>query len=368
MSFSAYAKPSSSQRLLGKAMSLGSVMIDIQGTQLTQDDKERLLDPLVAGVILFSRNYESVEQLKSLTTEIHALRHPRLLIGVDHEGGRVQRFREGFTRLPPMRALGKYFAEHPEKAQSDAQKVGWLLASELLACGVDFSFTPVLDIDYGGSKVIGDRAFSSEKSTISKLATHLMQGMHQAGMACVGKHFPGHGFIEADTHLEIAVDERSFSEIQQKDLQPFLGLIAEGLEAVMPAHVIYPQVDNKPAGFSNFWLQEVLRKKCHFEGAIISDDMSMQAAKSFGDIVAGVETALNAGCDLVLVCNDPIAADTVIAQVKWQGSALNHARLIRLQAHGKFTMEKLHLDPVWQSAVQAVNRVFNYQEVQEALL
>lgn len=353
-------------KLSGKAMSLGSMMIDVQGTQLTREDRERLLEPMVAGVILFSRNYESFEQLKALTEQIHALRHPRLLIGVDHEGGRVQRFREGFTRLPAMRALGEYYQQSSDKALHDAQKVGWLLAAELLAAGVDFSFTPVLDLDYGGSKVIGDRAFSNEKTVVASLAKSLMDGMHEAGMACVGKHFPGHGFIEADSHYEIAVDDRNLSEIQQNDLQPFLALIANGLEAVMPAHVIYPQIDAKPAGFSEFWLQEVLRKQCHFQGAIISDDMSMQAAKSFGDVVTGVQAALIAGCDLVLVCNDPVAADKVLAKLDWKGSALNHARLIRLQAHGRFTFESLQLNPLWQAALQAVQRCEKYTK-QEAL-
>lgn len=354
-------------KLYGKAMSLGSIMLDIAGTTLTAEDKERLLDPLVAGVILFSRNYESFDQLKALTEQIHQLRHPKLLIAVDHEGGRVQRFREGFTRLPPMRALGRYYQHNPEHALKDAEKLGWLMAVELLAAGIDFSFTPVLDIDYGGSKVIGDRAFSSDKKTIAMLANALMKGIHKAGMACVGKHFPGHGFIEADSHYEIAVDERSLAEIQQNDMQPFLSLIADGLEAVMPAHVIYTQVDNRPAGFSKFWLQEILRQKCHFEGAIISDDMSMQAAKSFGDIVEGVRAALQAGCDLVLVCNDSMAADKVLAKLDWQSTPLNHARLIRLQAHGKFDKSKLHYHPEWQAAVQANQRISGYTQ-QEVLL
>lgn len=348
-------------------MSLGSIMLDIAGTSLTDQDRERLLDPLVAGVILFTRNYQSFDQLKALTSDIHALRHPRLLIGVDHEGGRVQRFRDSFTRLPPMRALGNYYYHNPEKAISDAHKLGWLLAAELLAAGIDFSFTPVLDLDYGGSKVIGDRAFAAEKQVVSHLAKTLMDGMHEAGMACVGKHFPGHGFIEADSHVEIAVDERNLAEIQTNDMQPFLRLIADGLDAVMPAHVIYPNVDNRPAGFSKFWLQEILRHQCHFEGAIISDDMSMQAAKSFGDIVIGVKAALDAGCDLVLVCNDSVAADKVLSQLQWSSSALNHARLIRLQGHGKFSLQSLRVDVKWQAAVQANKRIHQFIEQEELL-
>ncbi|MBN2865487.1 MAG: beta-N-acetylhexosaminidase [Thiotrichales bacterium] len=350
----------------GESMSLGSVMVDIAGTSLQPHETSRLMDPLVAGVILFSRNFESVEQLKALTESIHALRHPRLLIGVDHEGGRVQRFRAGFTHIPPMRVLGQLHETNPQLSYDSAEKIGWLLASELLAVGVDFSFAPVVDLDYGGSKVIGDRAFAMNPQTVSKLAFHVMAGMRKAGMASVAKHFPGHGFIEADTHLEIAIDERPFAEIEQKDLQPFLNLIENGVDAVMPAHVIYSKVDSLPAGFSQHWLQTVLRQKCHFEGAIISDDMSMKAATEYGTAAKRVLTALQAGCDLVLVCNDPLAADEVLSKVTWHANALSHARLIRLHAHKKIDYDKLQYNPLWQAAVSVVknlNQKNNQQEL-----
>jgi len=351
----------------GESMSLGSVMVDIAGTQLQSHEIERLMDPLVAGVILFTRNFESVEQLKALTDAVHALRHPRLLIGVDHEGGRVQRFRAGFTHIPPMRVLGQLHETNPQLSYDYAEKIGWLLATELLAVGVDFSFAPVVDLDYGGSKVIGDRAFAMNPQTVSALAFHVMSGMRKAGMASVAKHFPGHGFIEADTHTEMAIDGRSFAEIEQKDLQPFLNLIENGVDAVMPAHVIYSQVDSKPAGFSAHWLQTVLRQTCHFEGAIISDDMSMKAATEFGTASERVLSALQAGCDLVLVCNDPDAADEVLSKVNWHATALSHARLIRLHAHKKMDYNKLQYNPLWQAAVSVVKHLNQKNDQQELI-
>ena len=349
----------------GAPMSLGSIMIDIAGTQLEPRDIDRLMDPLVAGVILFTRNFESIAQLKALTQAIHALRHPRLLIGVDHEGGRVQRFRAGFTHIPPMRLLGQLHEANASLSYLNAEKIGWLLATELLSVGVDFSFTPVVDLDYGGSKVIGDRAFAMNPHTVSQLAFHLMLGMRKAGMACVAKHFPGHGYIEADTHTEMAIDDRPFAEIEQKDMQPFLSLIENGVDAIMPAHVIYSKVDNRPAGFSEHWLQGVLRKTCYFEGAIISDDMSMKAASEFGSASQRVLSALQAGCDLVLVCNDPEAVDEVLSKVKWHANALSHARLIRLHAHKKTDYEKLQYEPLWQAAVSVVKSLNQKHDQQE---
>lgn len=351
----------------GKAMSLGCVMIDIEGTRLTETDRERLLNPLVAGVILFSRHFESVEQLQKLTDEIHYLRHPKLLIAVDHEGGRVQRFKEGFSRLPAMRLIGQLYDNSPNKAKEMATNVGWIMATELLSVGVDFSFAPVADLDFGGSRVIGDRSFHSNPQVVADLSWHLMNGMHQAGMASVAKHFPGHGYIEADTHYEIAVDERSFNEISQQDLQPFLRLIENQVEAIMPAHVIYPKMDSLPAGFSKHWLQDVLRKQCHFEGAIISDDLSMKAAEVFGAPAKRVTMALEAGCDLVLVCNDSTAADDVLAHVRWDADAVSHARLIRLHGKPRLHYSQLHKDPQWQSKSYAVSHFLNEVNQQELL-
>lgn len=351
----------------GEAMSLGSVMIDLEGTVLQPHEVERLMDPLVAGVILFSRNFESVEQVKQLTASIHALRHPRLLVAVDHEGGRVQRFRSGFTRLPPMRVLGQLHQQEPQHALAVAEKLGWLLASELLSVGVDFSFAPVVDLDYGGSTVIGDRAFAMNPVTVSQLAGQVMQGMRKAGMASVAKHFPGHGFVAADTHTEIAVDARSYAEIEQKDMQPFLSLIENGVDAIMPAHVVYSAVDSLPAGFSAHWLQTVLREQCHFEGTIISDDMSMQAAAEFGSAPERVLKALQAGCDLVLVCNDPKVTDRVLAKVNWHAGPLSHARLIRLHAHEKLEYGKLQYHPLWQAAVSAIEPLNQWHDQQELI-
>jgi beta-N-acetylhexosaminidase len=320
-------------------MSLGPIMLDIGGTQLTAADKERLKHPLTGGVILFTRNYSSFEQLTRLAAEIHALRTPPLLIAVDHEGGRVQRFREGFTRLPPMRELGIIWDEHPGTAQHLAQAAGYVLAAELRAAGIDLSFTPVLDIDYGNSCVIGDRAFHHTPGAIADLARSLMSGLKLGGMAAVGKHFPGHGYIQADSHTELPVDERSYSDIETNDLVPFRKLINLGLPAVMPAHVIYPQVDSRPAGFSEIWLKDILRGQLGFEGAIFSDDLSMKGAEVAGGILQRAQAALSAGCDMVLVCNDFHAADTLLAELQWDIPAISLARLARM--HGRPNPESL---------------------------
>ena len=355
------------QKLLGKAMPLGSVMIDIEGLRLTEVDRKRLLNPLVAGVILFSRHFESVEQLQQLTTEIHQLRHPRLLIAVDHEGGRVQRFRDGFTRLPAMKKLGELYETDKQTGQKFAETVGWLLATELLVCGVDFSFAPVVDLDYGTSGVIGDRAFAENAHIVSDLAYHLMAGMHKAGMASVAKHFPGHGYIKEDTHTEIAIDNRSFDELSEHDIQPFLHLIANQVESIMPAHVIYPQIDDKPVGFSKKWL-DILRNQCHFNGVIVSDDISMLAVAGFGKPSERVQLALDSGCDLVLVCNDLEATDEVLSNLKPVQNALAHARMIRM--HGKPMMQfsQLKTNPLWQTASSKVNHFVNQNLQQDIAL
>src|SRR5690242_18588046 len=320
-------------------MSLGPIMLDIGGTHLTAADKERLKHPLTGGVILFTRNYSSFEQLTQLTAEIHALRTPPLLIAVDHEGGRVQRFREGFTRLPPMRELGIIWDEHPASARNLAKAAGFILASELRAAGIDFSFTPVLDMDYGQSTVIGDRAFHCQPRVIAELAHHLMLGLKLGGMAAVGKHFPGHGYIKADSHTELPVDERSYDDIEMHDLVPFRELIDFGLPAIMPAHVIYPRVDSNPAGFSEIWLKEILRGKLGFEGCIFSDDLSMQGATVAGGPLQRARAALRAGCDMLLVCNDPHAAEALLAELEWDIPAVSLSRLARM--HGRAHPESL---------------------------
>jgi beta-N-acetylhexosaminidase len=312
-------------------MGLGPVMLDVQGTQLTAEDEVRLSHPLVGGVILFARNYASPGQLAELTAAIHALRTPPLLIAVDHEGGRVQRFREGFTKIPAMRELGKIWDDHPQRARHLAQQAGYVLAAELRACGVDFSFTPVLDVDYGQSSVISDRAFHSDPQAIAELAHSLLLGLRQGGMHTVGKHFPGHGYVQADSHLAIPVDEREFVDIELCDLIPFRRMVDYGLTAVMPAHVIYPKVDSRPAGFSPVWLKHVLRGRLGFEGCIFSDDLSMEGATVAGGIVQRAEAALNAGCDMVLVCNKPESADELLRGLVWEMPAASRARLAQMR-------------------------------------
>jgi len=312
-------------------MGLGPVMLDIQGKTLTPMDEARLRHPLTGGVILFTRNYQSPGQLAELTAAIRALRTPPLLIAVDHEGGRVQRFRDGFTRIPAMRELGRIWDAHPQRARHLAQQAGYVLAAELRSCGVDFSFTPVLDVDYGQSSVIGDRAFHSDPQAIAELAHNLLIGLRQGGMATVGKHFPGHGFVRADSHLDIPVDEREFVDIEMCDLVPFRQMVNYGLTAVMPAHVIYPRVDSRPAGYSPIWLKHVLRGRLGFEGCIFSDDLSMEGATVAGGIVQRAEAALNAGCDMVLVCNKPESADELLQGLQWEMPAASRARLAQMR-------------------------------------
>lgn len=288
-------------------MSYGPLMIDLAGTRPTDEERNRLRDPRVGGVILFARNYIDRAQLTALCSELHDLRDPPLLIAIDHEGGRVQRCREGFTRVPPMRALGDWWARDPDAAVAGARAIGFTLAAELRACGVDLSFTPVLDLDYGASGIIGDRAFHRDPATVSTLAGALSAGLREAGMACCGKHFPGHGFIRADSHLALPVDERSVDQMRE-DLQPYRTLV---LDAVMAAHVLYPQVDRWPAGFSATWLGK-LRKEFGFSGAIFSDDLSMEGASIAGDMVGRVSAAWAAGCDMMPVCNVPVAVGRVL--------------------------------------------------------
>lgn len=339
-------------------MPLGPVMLDLAGTELTAQEAQRLRHPLVGGVILFARNYASPGQVAELTAAIHALREPRLLIGVDHEGGRVQRFREGFTRIPPMRRLGELWDAHPQKARRLAHQVGYVLAAELRACGVDFSFTPVLDLDYGTSSVIGDRAFHRDPQAVAELAHALMLGMKEAGMAAVGKHFPGHGHVAADSHLAVPVDERARADIELADLVPFRQMIDFGLPALMPAHVIYPKVDARPAGFSPVWLQQILRGELGFAGAIFSDDLSMEGASVAGDVVARAQAALEAGCDMVLVCNAPEAAQRVLDELRWTPSPTSLARLARLHGRpGAPTLTRLHEDGHYAAAVHAIGGI-----------
>lgn len=320
---------------------LGPLFIDIAGTELTDLDRERLSHPLVGGIILFSRNYQDREQLTRLCSDIHGLRSPRLPITIDHEGGRVQRCREGFTALPPMARLGQLRDEAgAEKAAAAARQVGYVLAAELRACGVDFSFTPVLDLNYGRSAVIGTRAFHRQPVVVAQLAAALIEGLRQAGMGACGKHFPGHGWVEADSHVAIPVDERSWEEIQE-DIRPYQLL---RLDAVMPAHVIYPRIDNRSAGFSPVWIGK-LRNSLGFNGVIFSDDLSMEGASVVGGVVERVQAARNAGCDALLVCNSPDAVGTLLKE--WPGP-VNDASANRIRC-----LLPAESAPDWTALLQA---------------
>ena len=291
---------------------IGALMLDIAGTELTQEDIELLSAPQVGGVILFARNIHSPAQVRDLTDHMRQVR-PDILIAVDQEGGRVQRLKQGFTLLPAMGRFGELYQTEPERALKLAEECGWLMATEVLAVGIDFSFAPVLDLN-GVSDVIGDRAFAARPVDIIALADAFLRGMHRAGMATTGKHFPGHGSVKADSHVAAAIDSRTFSEIQQQEMQIFLQLQNQ-LDALMPAHVIYDQVDPNPAGFSEFWLQQVLRKDLGYDGVLFSDDLSMQAACVAGDADARLRAALAAGCDMGLVCNNRAAQRLALSAI-----------------------------------------------------
>ncbi|MEO6985477.1 MAG: beta-N-acetylhexosaminidase [Paralcaligenes sp.] len=294
----------------------GPVMVDVAGIKLTAQEKRRLHHPLVGGVILFARNFENRKQLTALCRAIHAERDEPLLIAVDHEGGRVQRFRtDGFTPIPAMSLFGEIWMGDSLGAMRLATETGYVLGAELRACGVDLSFTPVLDLDYGVSKVIGNRAFHRDPRVVTLLARALIQGLMLADMAACGKHFPGHGAVEADSHHEIPVDTRGFDEIMQEDAAPYGWLGDMVLPSVMPAHVIYSSVDPQPAGFSRHWIQTVLRHDLAYDGVVFSDDLTMQGATIAGDILARAQAALSAGCDMVLVCNRPDMADDLLGRL-----------------------------------------------------
>ncbi|MCC8394964.1 beta-N-acetylhexosaminidase [Paraburkholderia sp. MMS20-SJTR3] len=323
----------------------GPVMFDVVGKTLDRDDKRRLAHPMTGGVILFARHYENRAQLVALTGAIREIR-PDLLIAVDHEGGRVQRFRtDGFTVLPSMGKLGALWDRDVLLATKVATAVGYILAAELRACDIDMSFTPVLDLDYGHSQVIGDRAFHRDPRVVALLAKSLNHGLALAGMSNCGKHFPGHGFAHADSHVAVPVDERPLDEILGNDAAPYdwLGL---SLGAVLPAHVVYPQVDAKPAGFSRVWLQDILRGKLGFDGAIFTDDMSMEAARQGGTLTEGATAALEAGCDMVVICNQPHEAEKVLDALRFTPSDESRRRLQRMRPRGKaLTWDKLMAEP-----------------------
>lgn len=324
----------------------GPLMLDLQSVTLSDSERSLLCRGPVGGVILFSRNFRDIAQLQALAAEIHALR-PELLIAVDHEGGRVQRFRQGFTAIPAMAKLAELCREHPSKALALAQECGWLLASELLAVGIDISFAPVLDLDRGISEVIGDRAFGSKAEGVIALAGALMAGMHEAGMATTGKHFPGHGGVAADSHHAVPVDMRSYEQIEAEDLRPFAKFAKQGMDAVMPAHVIYSHCAPEPAGFSRFWLETVLRGRLGFKGVIFSDDLSMAGAKVAGSYTERAGAALKAGCDMVLVCNEPEAALQVLEWMEHQ-NLMRSARVPAMKAKRRPDLDELMQSARWK--------------------
>lgn len=335
---------------------IGVLMLDLQGSRLLADEKALLRHPDTGGVILFARNIEDRQQVEGLVADIRAER-PGILIAVDQEGGRVQRLRDGFTRLPPMARFGELYKSQPDHARQLAYDTGSLMASEVLAAGLDFSFAPVLDLDTGVSQVIGDRAFATDPDALCILASAFMRGMHEAGMATTGKHFPGHGTVAADSHHDLPIDDRPLEEIEATDMQIFKRCMPQ-LDAVMPAHVLYPQVDDQCAGFSRRWLQDILRRRCGFDGVIFSDDLVMAAAASAGNLEHRVARALDAGCHMLLVCNDRDAAKEALAALeKRQVSA--DIRLSTMRRRQRPSFAELQKDPLWQATRAALEQLAN---------
>ncbi len=339
-------------------MTLGPLMLDVEGLALTPTERARLQNPLVGAVILFSRNFQDLAQVRQLVAEIRSVRSPPLLVAVDQEGGRVQRFREGFYRLPPLHWLGHQYDLDNDQGRQLAQICGWLMAAEVLDTGVDFSFAPVVDLDYGSSEIIGDRSFHRDPEIVAELASAYVLGMHKAGMIAVAKHFPGHGHVVADSHLDLPVDHRTLAELYD-DLLPYGRLIRQGVNGVMIAHVRYPQVDSEVASLSSYWLRTALRGDLGFGGVIFSDDLSMKALVSEGDMAERARRSLAAGADMALICNDPDAADATLAVLKDYGDpvsqVISQARLITLRRRPVADSGFRGTLP-WQQAVAALDK------------
>lgn len=330
-------------------MSLGPLMLDIAGTALTAADREVLAHPLVGSVILFTRNYADPQQLQALVAAIQAVRSPPLLIAVDHEGGRVQRFRTGFSELPPLRRIGHAFDADAATGLAMARALGWLMAAELTACGLDFSFAPCVDLDYGLSEIIGDRAFHTRPEAVAQLAIAYMHGMRDAGMAATAKHYPGHGAVVADSHVALPLDRRELVDMEP-DLLPYRRLIGNGLPAVMVAHVLYPAVDSVPASFSRRWIEGVLRTELQFAGLVFADDLTMGAAAAVGDLLQRARLSLAAGCDVLPVCNDRPGAERLLERLKLKIDPASQLRLVRMRGRRQARFENLSASAAWQSA------------------
>jgi beta-N-acetylhexosaminidase len=336
------------------SLSIGPVILDLLGPELDHEEREILHHPLVGGIILFARNYADPKQVTELCSEIRRATARPILIMVDQEGGRVQRFRHGFAKLPAMGELGQFHAENPKEALQLAETSGWLMAAELLAVGVDISLAPVLDLNKKLNAVVGDRSFSQDPHIVITLAKQLIKGMKKAGMAAVGKHFPGHGSVALDSHLALPIDERSYAEIEQSDLIPFAELISSGINGIMPAHIRFPKVDDNPVGFSKHWLQTILRKQLHFSGVIFSDDLSMKGSEFAGDYTQRAKTALDAGCDFILACNNRKGAIQIIDNLKTEMS-VPREKFAPLQGKFSFNLQTLHASSEWKKAVNALS-------------
>lgn len=337
-------------------MALGPVMLDIEGQALVAADRALLREPAVGGVILFSRNYASPEQLADLVAEIRALRSPPLLIGVDHEGGRVQRFRDGFSAIPAMRRLGRLYDGDRDGALTMARSVGWLIGAELRAMGIDLSFSPCVDLDRGVNEAIGDRAMHAAPDAVSELAGEYCRGLRDAGMVAVAKHFPGHGAVVADSHERLPIDRREFGELLD-DMRPYERLIGHRLlAAVMMAHVVYADLDPMPAGFSRYWIGEQLRGQLGFDGAVFTDDLSMKATAEFGSMPRRARAALEAGCDMVLICNDRAAASAAVGALRDYSNPPSLVRLARLHGTGQQLRETLLASDEWQAAAERLQQ------------
>jgi beta-N-acetylhexosaminidase len=348
---------------MNKTAPLGPILLDVDGHSLTAEDKEILAHPNVGGVIFFSRNYESPAQLAQLAKEIKALRS-NLLLCVDQEGGRVQRFIKGMTRLPKLRILGERLEGNPNALPAIlemAEKLGQLMALEVRSVGVDLSFAPVLDLDNGISQIIGDRAFHSDPEMVAKLANAYIKGMAKVGMRATGKHFPGHGSVALDSHLGLPIDTRSKTQIDV-DMLPFRLVIQQSLAAIMPAHIVYQEMDPLPAGFSKFWLQTVLRQQLGFDGAIISDDLSMGGATGMGTYAERAKRALEAGCDYLLVCNHRQGAIETLEAIKESANEVTQRRRMSLLAVGETPdWKSLSGSTTWQTAHAVLNELVSYE-------